>query len=245
MRNFLANGPLRDPAGEGAGGGGAVSVTVEQMNAAINGAVAKLSSEQTAKFQAMLKPFEAIGPQLTQLTENLVTLQQQQTEQPGEKKNKPAEGDPQLNAELKRLAKLVETQGAQIKESNDARTAAEQKAKDTDKSSQLRAALSDFNFANADAADDAFNLLLSKIQWDDAGESLIAEGLPLKDFVKSYIPERKAHLLAAQGKGGAGAPGQTNKPGGSAFSTDSIKPGMSKEDQQRAAAAIVAALPTP
>lgn len=219
------------------------------INTSLNGGIAKLKTEMTSSFQGMLKPFEGLGPALSTLTENLTTLQTKmnETPAPGTKDGKEGKGgkegelSPEVALQIKNLTKQVEEQGKTLSTEKEARTKAEKAALDTAKESKLRNALNQFQFVNPEAAEDAYALISGQVTYDDNG-ALIAGGLPMEDFVKDFVPSKKAHLLAPVGKGGAGASGGSKTGAAGAFQMENIKTGMSVDDQKSAAGAIVRAL---
>ncbi len=239
MLNKFSRGVLRDP-DPGAGGGG---VTMEAVNAAINGAVTKMKAEVGTMVTTALKPFEGVGAQLTTVSETLTALQEKANEGKSGKGGKDDELPPAVALQIKTLTdgqkKLTESLAGETKR----REEAEKAAKDTKLDSGLREALDQFTFVNPEAKNDAFSLLRSQVEFGEDG-SLVAGGLPMADFVKSFVPEKKGHLLATKQVGGAGA--SAGSPGsGKGFQMESIKNGMTPADTQAAAGAILAALKTP
>ncbi len=212
------------------------TITEDRVNTIVNGAIAKVKNELTTSVKDMLTPF---GDQFKTLTEGLTALQTSIAAGAPDDKKKKVDGElpPEVNLQLKQLNDKVGKQEKDLADEKKRREEAEATTKKTEKESKLRTALGQFNFASPDAAEDAFTLLQSKVDFDSDGK-LVADGLPMEDFVKDYIPSKKAHLLAQTGKGGAGASAGSNKGGAGAFQIEAIKPGMSVEDQARAAGAI-------
>ncbi len=149
---------------------------------------------------------------------------------------------PEINAQLQQLTRTTKTLEDQLKAERTAREKAEGAARETEKAAQIRAALGEFNFVNKSAGDDAFSLVAGKVEFDQDGK-LVADGLPLGDYVKNWVSD-KPYLLAPKGTSGAGAGAGTGNGGqrAGAFSMEQIKPGMSADDAKSAAAAIRAAL---
>lgn len=232
-------GVLQDAATDSQGGGG---VTIDVVNQAINGAMAKLKTEVMTSVTGAMKPFEGLNDTLKTITDNLATLQTATPPPPDDKKKKDGELPPEVNAQLKALNDTVRKQGDQLTAEKTARETAEKAARDGAKASALRAELDQFDFSSPEAKDDAFTLASGLVNYDDTG-NLVAEGLPMKDFVKDFVTTKKRHLLAPENRGGTGANKGTHKPGQGAFQLENIKPGMSLDDQMAAAAAIRAVLP--
>lgn len=230
-------GVLRDAAGGADGGGG--TLTMDQVNTAINGAIAKMKGETSTLIATALKPFEGIGAQLTTVSETLTALQATHVEGKGGKGDK-ADMSPEIALQIKTLTdgqkKLTDSLTAETKR----REEAEKTAKDTKLDSGLRTSLDQFTFVNPEAKNDAFALLRGQIEFGEDG-SLVAGGLPMDDFVKSFVPEKKGHLLAPKQVGGAGA--SAGSAGGKgAFQFEKIGPGMTGDDTKAAAGAILSAL---
>ncbi len=246
MKLFNEQGLLREPVAAGGDGGGGAAVSLEDVNKAINGAVAKLKTEITGQFTTMLKPFEGLGDQLTQLTTNLTEVQTKLTAAPaagGDDKNKGKATDPEVAAMLKKLEASQATLTTQLAAEKEKREGAEKAAQKSTKDAGLQAALNKFQFANEQAAEDAFSLLAGQVEFGEDGK-LVAGGLPLNDFVADFIPNKKSYLLAPAQKGGAGASAGQGRGGGANVQFESIKAGMSIEDQRAAAGAILRAMPS-
>lgn len=218
--NRLSRGLLMD--GEPGGGGGLKKgdpVTLDAVNAAITAGIAKFAKDNLPG--AIKDATKDLGASLLTITESLTTLQTSLTGGGGggDHKGKPGEkGDDGLTPELRvrfakyeKDAKDTSTALAQEKEK---REVAEKAQKETAKHSAIRQALGQHSYASPEAEEDAFVLISGKVDFDpEDATRLLADGLPLNDFVASYIPEKKPHLLAAQGKGGAGAQGGGTKGG--------------------------------
>lgn len=220
MINRLFAGPLME--GEPSGGGGGLKkgepLTLEQVNQAASAAVAKWAKDNLPG--AIKDATKDLGTSLTSITETLTTLQTALTSGGGDGKGKGKDdkGDDGLTPELRvRLAKYekdAKDTATALAQEKEKREAAEKAQKETAKQSAIRRALGQHTFASDEAAEDAFVLINGKVDYDpDDPTRLLAEGLPLDDFVANYIPEKKPHLLAAQGKGGAGANGGSPKGG--------------------------------
>lgn len=229
MINRLFAGPLME--GEPGGGGGGLKkgepLTLEQVNQAASAAVAKWAKDNLPG--AIKDATKDLGTSLTSITETLTTLQSALTSGGGDGKDgkgKDGKGDDGLTPELRvRLAKYekdAKDTATALAQEKEKREAAEKAQKETAKQAAIRRALAQHTFASDEAAEDAFVLINGKVDYDpDDATRLLAEGLPLDDFVANYIPEKKPHLLAAQGKGGAGATGGSAK--GSAASKVNIE----------------------
>jgi hypothetical protein len=246
MKVFAIGQPLLDENTANGGGGGA-AVTMEAVTKLVSDAVKAASVATEQKFTALLKPFEGLGGQLTTLMETVTAEKTAREEAATQAANngKTKDGKDAIPPELaKQLNDLTKSQTAlqkQLADEQGKREKAEQAAKQTARESAVRAELNNYKFANPEAANDAFSLLLPQVE-ESADGQLIAGGLPLADYVKDYLPSKKAHLLAPAGKGGSGA-SNTGTGGSSTFQYEEIKPGMSAEQVSRAAAAIREAMP--
>lgn len=208
------------------------------IDTTVNGAVAKMKSEFTGMVTSAIEP---IRTEFTALTTTISTL----SERLGGGIPPPAGGapppasilPPEINAQLKDLKTTTTTLQNELKTERDRRENAEKATAALALDNGVRTALGDFVFASPSAAEDAFALIRGRVASDDQG-NLIAGDLPLKNFLADFIPNQKAYLLAPTGRSGAGA--SSGAPGGrpSTFQMESIKTGMSSDDQKKALAAI-------
>jgi hypothetical protein len=135
----------------------------------------------------------------------------------GKGKGKEGEGEdpdgmtPALRARMQQMEKKQQETDKQLLVEQTARKDAETKQKLEAKQGAIRRELNALEYASPEAAEDAFLLVNGKVE-EDADGNYIAEGLPLSDFVKTYLPEKKPHLLAPINKSGSGASG-TGTPG--------------------------------
>lgn len=249
LRNRLNMGVLRDAAGAGDGTGGegkTTAVDEKRVNEIVNGALSRWSKDELPK--TLKTSFETVtagfNDQFKLITENLTAL----ATPPGTSTGKEKDGkggdelSPAVKAKFGEFEKIIKAQGETITNSENLRVAAEKRAKDTQKESKIRASLGQFTFATPDAAEDAYILVNGKVDFNDDGD-LLADGLLLEDFVKTYIPEKKNYLLASTGKGGSGASNGTAKGNKAKVDIEKIGPGMSADDTRNTISAILDALP--
>jgi len=138
---------------------------------------------------------------------------------------------------MERRLKDAEDRGVALKTESDAtRAAADKKELDA----AVRTELSKFQYADAAAAQDAFDIFGSKIKRNEDGDFGGPDGTPIALYLAEAM-RSKPYLLAMKDTGGAGArPGGTGGPGapGKAFDLNNIKPGMKAEDLAAASARI-------
>lgn len=109
----------------------------------------------------------------------------------------------------------------------------------------LRSALAPYEFRSDKARQVAERHLKSKVTFTDAGE-IVADGLPLEFFVNHEMQSLPGLLLPKATGPSAPASAALSQNSGTttpAFDTDTIQPGMSKSDAERALKAIRAAFP--
>lgn len=219
--NRFASGPLMEEAGT-ATGTGLDKAAVDTM---INGALTRFAKEVLPN---TLKDFgKTQTDQLTALTTNLTTLQESinamGTNTGGDKKKKDGEGEgtgddgltPAMRARLQNMERKQKETDDKLLAEQSARKEAETKQRLEAKQNAIRKELGSLDYASPEAAEDAFMLVNGKVEEDSDG-NYIADGLPLTDFVKTYLPEKKPHLLAPVPRSGSGAntgqqPGQRVK----------------------------------
>ncbi len=227
--NRLSAGMLME--GEPAAGGGGLKkgdpITLEAVNAAVAAGIAKFTKDNLPG--AIKDATKDLGTSLTGITETLAILQGAITGGGGndDGKKKGEKGDdgltPEARVRFANLEKAVKTSNDALAEEKTKRETAEKGQRDTAKQSAIRQALGQHAYASPEAEEDAFVLISGKVDFDPEDPTrLLADGLPLNDFVANYIPDKKPHLLAAQGKGGAGAQGGSAKSGSSKVDIESI-----------------------
>lgn len=233
-------GPLMESEPGAAGAG----VDETKINTMINGALARFAKDVLPG--VVTEANKGLNANFATLTENLTNIQTMlAASQPKPKEGKEGNDDgltPALRARFEAQEKAIKTANDLVATEKTAREAAEKKSRDTAKESAIRESLGQFTFASTDAAEDAFTLLQGKVDWDEQG-NLIAEGLPVKDFVTNYIPEKKSHLLQVLNKGGSGAQPGIGRQSFTKVDMDDIKPGMTLEQTQRSVTAILNAIP--
>jgi len=249
---------------ENPGGGGGTSVSMEDVNKAINGALARFGKDELPKsikaaVTEATKPFttqfENIGTALTGITEKLGdgggSGGAGGGTGGGAGGNKGGagggtEGDdgmtPAARAKFANIEKLLKQTNDRLETTDKAREAAELKAKVTEKNSAIKQALSALQFTDPGALDDAFAAVAGQIDFDPDSGELIGNGLPVAEFVKGFIEEKKPYLLAPVNKGGAGAGSGNRKGGTPGTQFEDIRPGMTAQQSQKTAQDILAAM---
>lgn len=232
------------------------ALTLETVNKTINDALARFQKDHlpgvittavTTATKGLTDQFATVGTTMAAIQESLTARGGGEGDggQGGKKKKDSEEGDGMTPAVRAAFDKLTR-ENAALKTGQDAlqkgKEDADARALKTAKESALRGALAQFTFAGPEAAEDAFSLLLPKIEVEDGTGAFLSDGLPLADFVTTFVPTKKPHLLAPVGKGGAGAANGGQRGGQKAFTMEDIKPGMSNEDIARASSTILAAI---
>jgi hypothetical protein len=177
-----------------------------------------------------LKPAEPAQPQ--QQPQTPQQPQTQQTQQPQ------AQVSPEVNAMMLEMKRTIENQAAQVKALNDKNAESERKADIAERQSIIDRALGDFSFARPEARQTALRLIESEIKRMDDGTLVAGENLTPDAFIKDFIPNQHAYLLAPVNAGGSGASVGVSMQGARAATTEMIGPNMKAEDR----AAIVAAI---
>jgi hypothetical protein len=240
-------GPLMEgePGSGGGDGKGPVALDDKAVNAMINGALAKFAKDTLPNVvkEAATAAVSGLSGQLTTLTENLTTLQSQVKPPVDDKdKNKPGEDGltPAARAEFQKIQKALDTANANFAAEKTAREKAEAASALDRKNSAIRSELSQFQYASPEAAEDAFASVSAKIE-QDADGNYVADGLLLKDYVSTFIPEKKSYLLAQVDKGGSGASGGRGRTTPSKIDMDDITvANMADPKKAQAVAAAIA-----
>lgn len=150
--------------------------------------------------------------------------------------------DPQTNAQILELTNKQAASDAVIKQLTDANKAALDKAERMEREGALRAVLNDYRFVKPEGQEDVFQLLLPKVVRDDVG-NLIADNLPVKDFVKAQMASRFDYALAPEpGTSGTGARQYQTRGSGPSAQLEDIKVGMTDAQYEAAGAEILTAL---
>jgi hypothetical protein len=217
-------GPLRDKAGEGTDGGGGVGDApppfdpaafqkslMDAVNKTINGAIKNLKTELGKKPDPEPNPDPDPEPE-------------------------PKGGD-KTDPKVRALEKQISSLTAKYEAAEKARQESERKAEEKERHAAIRSELSKFNFASDGAREAAFKIFRDDIRRGDDG-SLIggSEDAPLAQFIEDAMKQHE-YLLAPKPAGGAGA-SSGNRKGTATVSLDDIKPGMTKEQEAAALAAI-------
>ena len=224
MLNCGMRSPLREEAGaDGSSGGGGTptfdpakfrSEVLADVNKSINGVVARL--------EKMLKP----------KADETKPDAEPEPDEGGEKKTT----DPRVRLLEKRLADMA----SKFDASEKARLETEVRAKAERMAGALRTEL--LKYVPAERIESALRIFGPDVKYAEDGTIVGgADESPLADFVGSAIKNHE-YLLPAKPVGGAGASGG-NRKGTAAVTLDDIKPGMTKEAEAAALAAIRQALP--
>ena len=212
----------------GAGGGGGGAIDAKAIAAEISkGLSASLAAAVGEAVKAALPKAEPAGGEGAGSGEG------------GDGKNKGKEGDDPRFAQLERdLKKTREDLANERAEREKASKAAEE----SDRHSLIRNALGGYEFGTEKARDTAFRIFRDEVVRGKDGKLYAPDGeTPYGEYIKAQMEKEHEYLLKPKDVGGAGA-----QNGGSrrnaAFDVDDIKPGMSKEDRERARQAITAQL---
>ncbi len=112
--------------------------------------------------------------------------------------------DPEKNALMLELKTLKTSFTEKFKAMEDAKTASDKKADESERDSLIRAELGKYNFAPGKAAETAFALVKAAVSRADDG-SLVAGDLPMSKYIETELPTNHPYLLAARETGSAGA----------------------------------------
>lgn len=230
------------------------ALTLQLVNDSINSALARFQKDHlpgvitaavTTATKGLTDQFATVGTTMAAIQESLTN--RGGGEGDGDKKKKAEQqGDDGMTPAIRAAFEKLSRENATLKTGQEtltkAKDDADARALKTAKESSLRGALAQFQFAGTEAAEDAFNLLLPKIEVEEGTGAFLSDGLPLADFVTNFIPTKKPHLLAPVGKGGAGAANGGQRGGQKAFTMEDIKPGMSNDEIARASSTILAAI---
>jgi hypothetical protein len=245
--------------GEGnTGGGGAPAVAApslskDDVNAMINGAVKGLESKLTKTFG------DTVSHSMTPVLEQLQGFGEVIKALGGNRNGAGAEGgnagapgsnvavDPVITARLletERKAKTLESTVTQLQEEN---KQAKLEAERAERHSRIRSALGGMQFVSDDAAETAFELMERAIRRDPETGNLVGgpEGavLPYDVYVKEALNSKHGYLLGMKQNGGAGAVRGDNRfatSGMTVGTTEMIKPGMRPEERAAVVAQIQA-----
>lgn len=252
-------------AGAGAAGAAGSGITIEQVNDAVNktvnSAIANLRKNDFPKIvqTAIGEAMSPITLQLGTITEGLASLTGSSGSGGSGAGNGQSSGSgqgtqntsPEVNAQLKTLTDQLKKQGDTITNLQADRDNANKRAETAEKTSVIKGALGDLQFANASALNTAFTIIEPMIKKN--GDSFVGgangDELPISDFIKDFIPNQHGYLLKSTGGSGSGAAGSSTAgaagvASGRNVDISVIKPGMKPEDRAAALAAIAAAMPS-
>jgi hypothetical protein len=149
---------------------------------------------------------------------------------------------PEANAQMLDMRRSNEALVAQMASLTKEREADKKRADDSERMSAVTAALSGFQFASESARQTAVEKLLPQIKRTETGALVAGDNLTPEAFIKDFLPTQHAYLLAPVNTGGSGVtPGGNHGPS-KAVDLNSIKPGMSVDDNAAARAAIAQTL---
>jgi len=238
-----------DGSGDGAGSGAQTGATLEevrallkdefmpQVNTGINNAIANLKKSDVPKvIDGVLAP---IKDQLTTLQETISGLGQGGGSGDGKSGDMP----PDVKAKFNEAIRTSENLKLRVDDLERQKQESDQKLERSERDQMLTSALSSFTFQDEVAAKSAFTLLRPDVKRLDDGTIIAGDNLPVIDYVKEVLPSRYGFLLRPKAAGGSGANGTPAVAGGGKqVMLEDIKPGMSPEERERAARAIVASL---
>jgi hypothetical protein len=155
---------------------------------------------------------------------------------------------PEVNVQLREQTQQIKTLTEGMRKVQADKEAAEKRAEETDRFSQVRTALQGMPFVSEQAANTAFQQVIPHVRRLD-DQSLVAtvngDNFPVSAFSKEFLEKEHAYLFKSSGSSGSGAPAQgTGVHLGPKGNTDMIKPGMSATDRAAVMQAIREAMPT-
>jgi hypothetical protein len=142
---------------------------------------------------------------------------------------KPAAPDPAQLAAQRELKDLRERMTALTQEAEKAKLDAAKK----ELQSNLRSEISKHQFATPKAQNDLFNLLSGSVTRGEDGNYYGPDGVLLEEYVRSEYAERP-HWHPTKPVNGSGAGPSQPAGGNQVFDMSNIRPGMSKEEKERA-----------
>ena len=149
-----------------------------------------------------------------------------------------SKSDPRVRSLERKLADLM----AKLEAEQKRREEAERKAEERERHAAIRSVLAQYQFANEAAREDAFRIFRDAVRRAEDGSLVGGEDeLPLEQFIAEEM-KRREYLLAPKPAAGAGASAGARRGGAPAITLDDIKPGMTKEQELAALAAIRQAL---
>lgn len=143
------------------------------------------------------------------------------------------------NGEGERYKKLERDLADERKKREDS----ERRAEEKERHSNIRGLLSDFQFANDAAREDAFRTFATEIKRGE-GDGLIGpENEAAKEYIRRRLEDDRSYLLKPKDVGGSGAQNGGARGGSRSFDLNELRPGMKADDLQamRAEIARVAA----
>ena len=232
-------GPLRDEAGDGTGAGGGTGTSgagtgtsggfdaaafkteiMGEFNRALNGALKGLKNDFTKLVQSSRSEGDGQGGEGTGSGTGTSDTSDTHKTQPDAKSRA-------LETEMKKLRERLDSE-------TKARETAETARRNSERDRQVQQALAGYQFADASAAKDAFEIHRGAVKWSEDGAALLGpDDQSLEDWIKGSMSNRK-YLLAPEPASGAGArPG--GKTGSRKFTLEDIDniSKLSAEDQQK------------
>ena len=209
------NGAGDEGSGEGAGDGEAdkpiTMATLTQLLTSLKG--------------DLTKQVNALDKKLKQSTQQAPAAKEKQPAE-GKKKQTPFEDDEK--EELRNRLEQLET------ERQTERATSLNKERDAD----IKAALSEFPWKEADDRGIAFDYYRAKAERDEDG-NLMIDGVELGEYIKKHVPKRFKGMLAAREVGGSGNSNNNKSGKAGALDLSEIKPGMSAETDAKARETIL------
>ncbi len=149
------------------------------------------------------------------------------------------EGDDQRFASLERDLKKTQ---AELASERGEREKAAKAAEESDRHSLIRTALGGYEFGSDKARDTAFRIFRDEVVRGKDGKLYGPDGeSAYTDYIKGQMEKEHEYLLRPKEVGGAGAQSAAPRRN-AAFELEDIKPGMNKEERERARQAIAAQL---
>jgi hypothetical protein len=192
-------------------------VTLEQIGSLIDAKLNGLDKRYSKEFKTIQDRLGAPNPEPTPSPE------------PNPNPN-PNPADPktrQLEAQMRKLQEQLDGE-------KKARETAETRGRNADRDRAVQQALSGFQFADAAAAKDAFELHRGAVKWSEDGVLLGPDDQPLDDWIKASMGT-KQYLLAPREVGGSGSRKAGGHSAGRPFTLDDIDKisTLSAEDQTK------------
>lgn len=207
MFNRFLCGPLREVAGEGTGGTGAAATTPPTFDPAafkteLMGEVNKTLNGFAGSLKKDIGKFFEPKEQTQTTTQQTTTTEAATTEAPKDVKTVA-----EVNGELVKLRKALETLTTENANSKKAAEDSEKKRLDTERIAAVDNVLADIQFASPKAREQFRAAYAGQVVRDDDGNLIVQTykgPVAYKDYLTSEA-DASPHFLAPQGSGGSGA----------------------------------------